>query len=129
MSHHDQPVEVQMESGMLLLNKPVGRPDVLKRTGPSTTGIAHSPVFDVERRDARGTQRFAQVSGVREVVLRSPKTAVDIQQNGVRSLRARQTHFKKLIRVGAIGYSRIGRRLRVAENVFGGHGFLLGTNT
>src|ERR1700692_1324968 len=124
MSHHDQPVEVQMESGMLLLNKAVGRADVLKRTGPSAAGIAHSPVFDVERRDARGPQRFSQVSGVREVVLCSPKTAVDVQQNEVRSLRARETHFKKLIRVGTIGYTRIGRRLRLSENVFSGHRFL-----
>src|ERR1700674_4371350 len=59
-----------------------------------------------------------------EVVLCPPKAAVDVQQTGTRSLRARQTYFKKLIRVGTIRYTRIGRRLRVAENVFGGHGFL-----
>src|SRR5882762_9736301 len=112
MSHHDQPVEVQMESGMFLLNKAVGRANVLKRTGPSTAGIADPPVFDVEGRDARRSQRFAQVSGVREVILCPPKTAVDIQQNRVRSLCARQTHFKKLIRVGAIGYTLIRWRLR-----------------
>src|SRR5713226_5387686 len=107
MSHHDQPVEVQMESGMFLLNKAVGRADVLKRTGPSAAGIADSPVFDVEGRDARGSQRFAQVSGVREVVLRPPKAAVDVQQNGVRLLSARQADFKKLIGIGAIRDMRI----------------------
>ncbi len=124
MSHHDQSVEFQTESGMFLLNKPVGRPDVLKRTGPSTAGIADPPVFDVEGRDVRRSQGFAEVPGVREVILCPPKTAVDVQQNRVRSLGARQTYFKKLIRVGAIGYTLIGWRLRVAENVFGGHGFL-----
>src|SRR6266849_7160952 len=121
MSHHDQPVEVQMESGMFLLNKAVGRADVLKRTGPSAAGIADPLVFDVEGRDARRSQRFAQVSGVREVVLRPPKTAMDVQQNGVRPLRAGQTRFEKLIGVGAVCYTLIGWRLRLTENVFGGH--------
>src|SRR5437016_4245244 len=103
MSHYDQPVEVQMESGMFLLNKAVGRADVLKRSGPSAAGIADPSVFEVERRDARRSQGFAQVSGMGEVVLRPPKTAVDVQQNEVRSLRARETDFKKLVRIGAIG--------------------------
>jgi hypothetical protein len=40
----------------------------------------------------------------------------------------RETHFEKLIRIGAVGYALIGVRLRAAENVFGGHGFLPGTN-
>jgi hypothetical protein len=40
----------------------------------------------------------------------------------------RETYFKKLIRVGAIDYTLVGWRLRVAENVFGRHGFLSGTN-
>jgi len=53
-------------------------------------------------------------SGVREVILRPPKTAVDIQQDGMRSLRTRQTDFKKLIRIGAIRDMRIGWRLRAA---------------
>src|ERR1700716_639741 len=118
MSHYHQPVQVQMESGMFLPNKPVGRANVLKRTGPSATSIAHPPVFDVEGRDARRSQRFAQVSGVREVVLRPPKAAVDVQQNRVRSLGARETHFEKLIRVGTVGCTLVGWRLRVAENVF-----------
>jgi hypothetical protein len=59
-----------------------------------------------------------------EVVLRPPKTAVDVQQNGMRSLCAWETYFKKLVRIGAIGYTLVGWRLRVVENVFGGHGFL-----
>ena len=116
-----------MESGMFLPNKAVGRADVLKRSGPSAAGIADPSVFEVESCDAGPSQRFAQVSGMGEVVLCPPKTAMDIQQNGVRSLCAWQTDFKKLIRVGAVGYTLVGWRLRVAENVFGGHGFLRGT--
>src|SRR5258706_16430461 len=64
------------------------------------------------------------MSGVGGLILRPPKAAVDVQQNGVRSLRARQTHFEKPIGVGAICHTLIRWRLRAAENVFGGHGFL-----
>src|SRR5258708_23416855 len=46
---------------------------------------------------------------------------MDVQQNGVWSLRARQTRFEKLIGVGAVCYTLIGWRLRLTENVFGGH--------
>src|SRR5258708_1913337 len=124
MPHYHQPVEVEMEPRTFLLNKPVGRTNVLERSGPSAAGIADSAVLDVEGGDARRSQRFAQMSGVGEVILRPPKAAVDVQQNGVRSLRARQTHFEKLIGIDAIRHTLIGWRLRAAENVFGGHGFL-----
>src|SRR5437588_13085548 len=108
MSHYDQPVEVQMESGMFLPNKAVGRADVLKRSGPSAAGIADPSVFEVESCDAGPSQRFAQVSGMGEGVLCPRKTAVDIQQNGVRSLHACETDFKKLAPVGVGGYTLIG---------------------
>ena len=42
------------------------------------------------------------------VYLRPPIAAVDAQQHGVRSFRARQMHFRKLIRVGAVRYTFIG---------------------
>src|SRR5205807_6341035 len=102
--------DVQMESVMFMLKKALARPNVLNRSGPSAAGIADPPVFEVERRDARRSQGFAQVSGVREVILRPPKATVDVQQNGMRSLRAGETHFKKLVRVGAIGYTLVGWR-------------------
>src|SRR6266851_8381135 len=121
MSHHHQPVQVQMESRMFLLNKAESRTDVLERSGPSAASITDPAVFGVEGRNARRSQRFAQVSGVHEVVLRPPKTAMDVQQNGVRLLPARQTRFEKLIGVGAVCYTLIGWRLRLTENVFGGH--------
>jgi hypothetical protein len=58
---------------------------------------------------------------VREAVLRAPKAAVDIQQNGMRSFRGRQAYFEKLIWIRAIGHALIGWRLRFAKNIFGGH--------
>jgi hypothetical protein len=125
MPHHRQAVQIKMESGMLLLNKAVGGLDVLERLRPpatvTVTVIAHAPVFDIEGGDARRSQRFAEVSGMGEVILRAPKAAVDVQQSGVRPLRQRQTHLKKLIRVGAIGYALVRLRLRLGEHVFGGH--------
>ena len=106
---------------MLLLHEAVGRPDILKRSGPSATCVADSPVFGVEGREACRSQRFAQVSGVDEVILRPPVATVDIQHNGVRALGAWKTHFEKLIPVRSIGYPLIRWWLWLAEDVFGGH--------
>src|SRR5580700_10647804 len=99
MPHDHKPVQVQMKSGMLLQNEAVGGTDILKRAGPSSIEIAYTPVFGVEGRDPGGSQRLAQVSGVREVILRAPIAAVDVQENGARTLGARQTDFEKLIYV------------------------------
>src|ERR1019366_3830919 len=121
VSHHHQPVQVQMEPGMLLLNQAVGGPDILERSGPSPTRIAHPPVFEVKGRDPGLSQRFAQVSGVLEVILRPPISPMNVQQYGVWSLGARQTYIKKLIGVSTVRHPLIRRGMRLAQNVFGGH--------
>jgi hypothetical protein len=89
--------------------------------GPSAADVANPAVFDVEGSQASGAQRFAEMSGVGKVVLRPPVATVDVHQSCVRGLRARQAHFENLIGVAAIRYALIETRLRLAENVLGGH--------
>jgi hypothetical protein len=56
-----------------------------------------------------------------EIVFGPPVTAVNIQQDGVRSFRAGNPHIEKLIRIRPIGDAIVRRRLRPAQNVFSGH--------
>src|SRR2546425_11783041 len=114
-----------MESGVLLTHVPVGRPDVGKRTWPPSPIIADATVLHVKDRHARASQRFTQMPGMRQAILRAPESTVNIQQNGMRSLARRQTHFEELIRITAIRHLVIRRWRRLAENVFGRHASIL----
>src|ERR1700690_2251069 len=121
MSHHDQSVQVDLEAGMLLQQKTVGRANVLKRPRPSTADVAYAPVFNIEGSEAGGAQRFAEMSAMSQAVLRPPIAAVNVDQNCVRGLCAWQPRFEELIGIGAIRYALIETRLRLAENVLGEH--------
>src|SRR6185437_13825353 len=71
--------EVEFGERIILVRKQstVGAADVLKCSGPSAAGIAHSPVFDVPRCDARFFERVAKMPGVSEVVFCAPVSAVN----------------------------------------------------
>ena len=57
---------------------------------------------------------------MREIILRAPKAAVDIQERRGRRLGAGQPHFQKLVGIGAIGDALIRLGLRLAEDVLRG---------
>src|ERR1700676_4282132 len=120
MSHHRQPIQIQVKFRMILPNKPVGGSHVLERSRPSTTRVADSPVFNIEGRYPRTSQRFAQMSSVSKIISRTPEAAVNIEHGGVRPFGVRQALFDELIRVAAIGYAFVGRRLRPSQDVLGG---------
>src|SRR5271157_3181760 len=102
MSHDYQAVWIHVESGMLLPQKTIGGADVVKGSGPSAAGVADPSVLDVEGCHACCAQRLTEVPGVREVIHGAPIASVDVQYNGVRSRRWRQTELEKLIGVGAV---------------------------
>src|SRR2546427_7950635 len=114
-----------MESGVLLTHITVSRTDVGKRTWPSSALIADATILHIENRHARPSQRVAQMSGMRQAILRAPDATVNIQQNGIRSLARRQTHFEELIRITAIRHPLIRRRRPLTENVFSTHASVL----
>src|ERR1022692_4907252 len=121
MSHDHYAIQIQMKSWMLLPQKQVGQADILKRSGPTAARIPDAPVFRVESRDARGSQRLAHVSGVLQTVLCAPVASVNVQKRGIWGLRMRQADFEKLIRVGTVGDTLVRWRLRFVQYVFCGH--------
>jgi hypothetical protein len=56
-----------------------------------------------------------------EIISRPPKPSVDVQKNGMRRLGSRQAHFEELIGIRSVSNPLIGWRLRLGENIFGGH--------
>ena len=121
MSHDDKAIDVQVESGTLLPNETIGRADIVEGPGPSAAGVSNAPIFKVKSRDARSSERLAQVARVCQTILCAPEATVNIQQNRMRSFGERQPHLEDLVWIRAIGGTVIGRRLRFAENIFGRH--------
>lgn len=76
--------------------------------------VANSPVLRVEGRHARRSQSLAEVSGMRQVVLRPPIASVHVQQNRIGPLPFRQPRFEELVGVGAIRHPAVGLRPRLA---------------
>src|SRR5580692_6607474 len=61
------------------------------------------------------------MSGVGEIVFGAPVASVDVEQNWVGRLHARQAHFDELVEIGSVGDALVWRRLGMSEDVFGGH--------
>jgi len=97
VSHHCQMFRAEMELRRIFANEPVCRPEVRKRPRPPATVVAHAAIFDVEGRYATRAQSLAQVPSVSKIVLCPPIAAVDVDENGVRAPRVRQTYFEELV--------------------------------
>ena len=115
----------QIEPGdgiiLVLAQSAVGAADVLKRTGPSAAGISHTPVFHVPGCDAGIFQRVAKMTGVREVVFRTPEAAVDEEDDGMRAFSGGKARVNKLIGVLAVRKTQIGLGRFLAEDGFALH--------
>jgi len=62
-----------------LSQKAISVHDVTKRAGPPTPIVADSPVFQIPCRQTLGCERSTQVTCVREIVLITPESAVNIE--------------------------------------------------
>jgi hypothetical protein len=79
MAHDDETIGIKIEMRPLLENKSIGRADVFERSRPSAAGVANTPVLDVEGGESRHAQRFAELTGMAEIVFGPPVAAVNIQ--------------------------------------------------
>jgi hypothetical protein len=59
VSYDHQVIEIEVESRLFLVQKPVSRANVVEGSGPSAAGVADAPVLHVESRNACRAQRLA----------------------------------------------------------------------
>ena len=64
--------------------KPIRRADVGKRAGPPTSLIADSAIFQVRCGETLSSKSCTQVTGMNEIVLRAPISAVNVDQQRAR---------------------------------------------
>jgi len=115
--------QVEPGDGIILVfaQSAVGAADVFKRSGPSAAGISHATVFHVPGCDAGIFQRVAEMTGVREVVFRTPEAAVDEENDGMRAFSGGKARVNKLIGVLAVRKAQIGLGRFLAEDGFALH--------
>ena len=80
---------------------------IKKRLGPAAA-VANPPVFDVPRGDALCAKCFTQMPVVFQPVLRAPVSAMDADDDRVRSCSRWHAQVAELLAVCAIGDARIG---------------------
>src|SRR5579862_2960667 len=103
MSHDQQFACIEVVVACDLPKVAKAAADVLKRTGPASTGIADSAVFDIPRGDSFGGERGTKMRRMRQVVLGSPEAAMNIHGRRKGPFALGHSDVAKLIRVAAVG--------------------------
>lgn len=85
--------------------------DIPERPGPSTTWVAHPPVFECPRGDARPRQRVGERRNVIEGEVRAPAAAMQNDDDRMRSVTARQPQVAELERIVPVRNAH--QRLRI----------------
>jgi hypothetical protein len=121
MPHHDNLVAIDVVLARILHKKIVGCANVGERRGPRAAFIPDAAVFEVRRHKSLRCERRAQVPGMIEIVASPPISTVNVDDEGrwACAFVFRRTQIEKLIRIGPVADSRVGRRWGESENVVG----------
>src|SRR5580700_187952 len=123
VAHHRDFGRVEVVSFCNLRDVTISVANVFEGAGPASAAIADAAVLDVPGGNSFRGQRGAEVSAVGQVVLDAPVASVNGHRHRERALGFRKANICKLIGIGAVGESGIGRGWREVENIFRGHWF------
>jgi hypothetical protein len=84
--------------------------DVLKGSRPAAAKVANPPVFDVARDYPLGGEGGAEMPDMREVILGSPETAMDNEEQRERSFTVRKSELGELVGIIAISDPQVESR-------------------
>src|SRR5579864_1618982 len=121
MPHHGQAGENESVPLRHLRHETKRLIDVLESLRPAAAGISYPPIFHVPRRHALCGESSAQVTGMREVILRAPESAMQEHKRRMRSFARRAPQIDKLIRVRSVVQALIRGRRRKRQDVFAAH--------
>src|SRR5207248_7135595 len=117
MSHDQKSIVVQIALFRDLAQKSKSGSHVFESARPASAGISYAPILQVPRCHARLGQGDTQMSGVSEVILRPPKSAVDHHHRWIRWPVLWNPQITELVNICAVAQAKIGRRRCVSENV------------
>src|SRR5579862_393860 len=107
MAHHYHSLRIEVARACALHQKVVRRADVSEGLRPSSARISNSTIFEVGRGQPLGGESGAQVAGMIQVVLCTPVSAVDVDDErkrpGVLCRSRRQPQIDKLIWIRPVG--------------------------
>ncbi len=81
VAHHEHSRGIEIVTFCDLRDEAISVRDVFECAGPSTTGIADAPVFQVPGRNSLPGESGTQVPGVRKIVFGAPEASMDVDRN------------------------------------------------
>lgn len=86
VAHHQHSRGIEVVTFCDLRDEAIPVRDVFECAGPSTTGIADAPVFQIPGRNSVSGERGTQVPGVRKIIFGAPEASMDVHHYRERSL-------------------------------------------
>src|SRR5947209_3396141 len=91
--------------------------NVVQGSGPSSPRISDPTILKVPGCNAGLFERCAKMSGVQQIVLRLPESAMDKNQEGMRSPSGGYAQIPELNLIGAVGNTRVSLRSGELQNI------------